>query len=175
MKKLIVITGLVLLLVGLVGCSPVQSQVKPVQPDQATGNKPSTGQTQPKQFKVGEAVQFDDLVITVHGAKVKKQDNNGLKPQKAKLVYVDVTIENKSTKPAQISSVMNFKLSEADGTQDNVTIVSDMNGQLDGELGPGRKMKGQVVFDVNDSQYYELIFENPFTQGQAIWKLENLK
>lgn len=171
MKKLMVMIGISLLLV--VGCTPAESQIKQVPSEQAT-TKPST-EKQTKQFKVGESVQFDDLVITVHGAKVKKKDSGGLKPQKAKFVYVDATIENKSTKPAHISSIMNFKLAEADGTQDNVTFVSDMNGQLDGELGPGRKMKGQVVFDVNDSEYYELIFENPFTQGQAIWKLENLK
>lgn len=168
--KWIGIGTLTIIILAMAAC---ESTIQKVDQTKPTTTQPQP--QQPKQYKVGEAVQFDDLVITVHGAKVKKQDNNGLKPQKAKYVYVDVTIENKSTKPANISSALNFKLAEADGTQDNIAIVSDMNGQLDGELGPGRKMKGQVVFDVNDSQYYELIFENPFTQGQAIWKLENLK
>ncbi|GAK12317.1 hypothetical protein [Geomicrobium sp. JCM 19039] len=54
-------------------------------------------------------------------------------------------------------------------------IQINTTGSLDGEIGPGRDNRGEVPFDVNASDEYEFIFENPFTSGQAIWTITDLE
>ncbi|WP_093229227.1 DUF4352 domain-containing protein [Thermoflavimicrobium dichotomicum] len=49
-----------------------------------------------------------------------------------------------------------------------------MNGQFDGEFAPGRKMKGELIFDVDKSEYYELILSEPFKNGQVFWKIDDV-
>lgn len=162
------------LLAGCGGESTIEKVGSDTQADQPKGEADQQKAEAPKTYKVGETVDFDGLHITVQGAKVSKGDQF-FKPQKGKFIYVDVLIENKTDKAAAISSLLNLKLVDADGVQYTIAIVPDLQGQLDGEVGPGRKMKGQAAFDVADSKYYEFIFENPFTTGQAIWKLEDVK
>lgn len=120
-------------------------------------------------FAVGDTVKFDDLNITLTGARVVEDDL--FDPEYDKFVAVELEIENTSDESAAISTMLNMGLMTADGYTMDMALV-DGKGSLDGELGPGRKMKGEIVFDVEESDYYEFIFEDPFTTGQAIWKIE---
>lgn len=125
--------------------------------------------TKTEVFAVGDTVQFDDLNITLTGARVVKDDF--LEPEYDKYVAIELEIENTSDESATISTMLNMSLMTADGYTMNQAMVSG-KGSLDGEVGPGRKLKGEIVFDVENSDYYEFIFEDPFTTGQAIWKIE---
>ncbi|TES46083.1 DUF4352 domain-containing protein [Halalkalibacterium halodurans] len=119
---------------------------------------------------VGDTVDFDGLHITVNG--VKKSDGNDFEtPSNDAFLLIDVSIENTSDESASISSMLNLDLLDPDGYSQNMTIFTDARGSLDGEVGPGRKLAGEAVYDVEDAEYYEFIFENPFTTGQAIWTI----
>ncbi|UMZ73739.1 DUF4352 domain-containing protein [Natranaerofaba carboxydovora] len=50
---------------------------------------------------------------------------------------------------------------------------SEIEGQLDGDLGAGRKMRGELPFEVPaDSERFELVFEPDFLGfGQAIFEI----
>lgn len=54
------------------------------------------------------------------------------------------------------------------------SIGAETKGQLDGELGPGRKMSGQIAFELDTvEKNLEFIFEpNVFGSGQAIYKVD---
>lgn len=71
-----------------------------------------------------------------------------------------------------ISSLMQMDLLDADGYAQDLTLFVDTRGSLDGEVGAGRTMAGELAFDVDESDYYEFIFEDPFMTGQAIWLFE---
>lgn len=66
--------------------------------------------------------------------------------------------------------MLQTNLYSAESYAQSLTIVTDAKGQLDGEVGAGRKLAGEVVFDVEASDFYEFIFSDPFKSGQAIWK-----
>lgn len=100
------------------------------------------------------------------------------KPEKGKKwVVIDVELENKGDEPEGVSSLMMFSLYDADNYQSDIAINVDARGSLDGELGAGRKMAGEITFSVPEDQTsFEFIFEpDVFGQGQAIFKLEDLE
>lgn len=61
-------------------------------------------------------------------------------------------------------------LLDAEGYAQDLSLFVDTRGNLDGEVGAGRTIAGELAFDVDESPYYEIIFEDPFMSGQAIWQ-----
>lgn len=115
---------------------------------------------------------FNDLVVTVNSIKDSKGDDF-IKPEEGKIYkIVDITVENKGKEEAAVSSVMNTSMADSDGYTYDITITSVVKNQLDGSVGAGRKLRGQVAFEVpKTAKGLEFIFSDPFTKGQAIWKL----
>lgn len=127
----------------------------------------------PDVFKIGDSVTFNDLVITVNSIKDDHGDDF-LKPAEGKVYkIVDVTVENNGANDAIVSSMLNTSLSDHDGYTYNVAFTTAIENQLDGSVPAGRKLRGQVAYEVpTDASGLEFIFSDPFTQGQAIWSLE---
>ncbi|MFD2371504.1 DUF4352 domain-containing protein [Brevibacillus sp. GCM10020057] len=132
---------------------------------------PATEENKNEPLKLGETVNFDGLNITVNSAKVAK-GNKFMKPRNGQYVILDITVENKSDKPKNVSTMLQMKLQDENGYAENITIAPNTKGSVDGEVAPGRKVRGEVAFDIAKSKTYEFIFDNPFTSGQAIWKFE---
>lgn len=162
MRKLLL--SLVLIVGLLAGCGE-ESTVEKVEGD---GQEKQEKQKQ-EVFKVGDSVKFDDLKITLTKVRKAKSD---FTPQNDQII-VELQIENTSDKPQNVSSLLQMKLVDPDGRSYDMTITGNERGSLDGEVGPGRKMTGEIAFDVEKADYYEFVFEDPFTTGQAIWKIEN--
>lgn len=120
-------------------------------------------------FAVGDTINFDGLNITLNGVRTSKGDSF-LTPENDKYLIVELTIENTESKPTNISTILQMNLLDAEAYKYSVALYTDTKGALDGELAAGRKVRGEVAFDVPDSEYYEFMFEDPFFSGQAIWK-----
>ena len=139
--------------------------------------KATTDPTDTKQqeiFKIGERVEMGKLVITVNSIK-DSQGSEFLKPESGHIYKIaDCTIENLSDESEAISSMLMFKMADSEGYNYDITITDSSKTSLDGELGPGRKMRGEVAFEVpSDATGLELIFEpNVLGFGQAIFKLD---
>lgn len=56
----------------------------------------------------------------------------------------------------------------------DLNFFADTRGSLDGELGSGRKMAGEIAFNVREeSKGFEFIFQlNVFGFGQAIYYID---
>ncbi|MBM7552111.1 DUF4352 domain-containing protein [Thalassobacillus pellis] len=146
--------------------------------EKVDGKEPAETETADKKeektkesFTLGDTVSFDKLNITLTSARVLPGDEF-FTAENDKFLAVELNIENTGEKSAAISTIMNMSLMTSDGYQQDQAIAADGKGSLDGELGAGRSMKGEIVFDVTESEYYEFIFDDPFTNGQAIWKIE---
>jgi len=173
LKRLLVLFLCLAMVALLMGCGET------VTPEKASTEpgKESTKPAPPETFSVGEKVKMGDLAITVNSAR-QSQGGEVWKPSQGNIfVIVDCTIENLANEPTTISSLMMFKLVDSDGYNYTPTIAEDTKGSLDGELGSGRTMRGEVAFEVPaDAQGLEFIFEpNVFGFGQAIFKLDNLQ
>jgi hypothetical protein len=142
------------------------------EPKKATTEPTETKQQQT--FKIGERVEMGELVITVNSVN-DSQGSEFIKPAAGHVYKItDCTIENLSDESQGISSLMMFKMADSEGYNYNTTITDSSKPSLDGELGPGRKMRGEVAFEVPiDATGLELIFEpNILGFGQAIFKLD---
>lgn len=105
---------------------------------------------------------FNDLIITVNSIK-DDQGDDFLKPAEGKVYkIVDVTVENKGTEEAVVSSMLNTSLSDNDGYNYNVAFTTSIENQLDGSVPAGRKLRGQVAYEVpTDASGLEFIFSDP--------------
>lgn len=124
-------------------------------------------------FKIGDIIQLKDFKVIVNG--VRTSDGDGIfKPDDGEqFFYVDCTIENISDKEQVVSSILMLKVVDKDGRSCDQAIVSDANGQLDGNVGSGRKISGEYVVQVpKDETGLELVFDSSlWTGGQVIVSL----
>lgn len=165
-RKFLVLLMCLVVGAGFAGCGET------VTPEKATEST-SKSVAPPKVFAVGEKVRMGDLAITVNSAR-RSQGGEFWRPNQGNVfVIVDCTIENLASESAGISSLLMFKLADGKGYNYSPTIAEGTKGSLDGELGAGRMMRGEVAFEVPaDVQGLEFIFEpNVFGFGQAIFKL----
>jgi hypothetical protein len=126
---------------------------------------------EPEVFSIGDTVQFNDLKITL--VNVREVHDEVFQPENDKFVAVELAIDNTGDESQTISTLMSMQFL-ADGYQQDQTVI-DVKGSLDGEVAPGRTMKGEVAFDITTADSYEYIFEDPFTFGQAFWKINEAK
>lgn len=122
-------------------------------------------------FLMGDTVKMGDLEFTLKGARWDQGDQF-IKPDKGeKWLVFDCEIENKSNESTHLSSLLMFTLYDEDNYSKDIEFFANTKGSLDGELGAGRKMAGEVAFNVEEGQIqWEFIFQpNVFGFGQAIY------
>lgn len=124
-------------------------------------------------FNIGDTIELGKFKITVNEVKTTN-GSDFIKPQEGnEFLYVDATVENISDKEQTVSSVLMFKVVDKDGRAMKQTIVENANGQLDGTIGPGRKMTGEYVVEVpKDATGLELQFDSSLAGNQVVVKLK---
>ncbi len=121
---------------------------------------------------VGTTVDFNGLHVTLNSAKKYEGDGDWEVPDRDYFVILDISIENKTDEEANVSTMLQMDLVDPNGYAQDMDFMADTKGSLDGEVGAGRTMAGEISFDVEDADYFEFIFEDPFKSGQAIWMID---
>lgn len=162
---------LVVIIIAAIGGSgsnkpKLVSEDKPVVTKEEKSNKTEV-------FNIGDTIELDKFKITVNEVKTTN-GSDFIKPQEGnEFLYVDATVENISDKEQTVSSVLMFKVVDKDGRAMKQTIVENANGQLDGTIGPGRKMTGEYVVEVpKDATGLELQFDSSLAGNQVVVKLK---
>ncbi len=124
-------------------------------------------------FTVGDTVRMGDLVMRLHSV---RWDDGGdfMGPDDGmRWLIADIEIENESDSSTSISSMLMFDLVDEDNRSRDLAFGADTEGSVDGELGPGRSMRGDLAFEVREEhQAWELIFSPElFGFGQAIFDI----
>jgi hypothetical protein len=114
-----------------------------------------------------------NLQFTVNGVRTSK-GNDFIKPKDGNVyLYVSVTVENTGSSEEVVSSLMIFKLVDKEGVSHDIALAVDANGQVDGSLAAGRKMKGELTYEVpKNVKDYELEINPTLGDGIAIVKLQ---
>jgi len=122
-------------------------------------------------FRIGDVVDSGDLLFTINSARWEEGDEYWGPDEGERWLVLDCTIENEGGESVTISSLLMFTLYDKDGYSQDTEMFADTKGSLDGELGAGRKMSGELAFDVEEGQTeWEFIFEPElFSFGQAIF------
>lgn len=157
---------LVILFVGLIaGCGETVTPEK-VAPDETPEVQ------QPETFEIGEAVKAGKVHVTLHQIRTWEGDDWN-KPDEGYIYLIpEATIENVSEEAYHTSSLGQWSAVDTDGVKYNIALVTDLKGSLDGEIGAGRKLRGEIGFEVERGKEYEVIFEpEVFGSGQVIWNV----
>lgn len=158
----------VCLLILVAGCGPTLEAEKTT-----PGTTTPPGET----FAVGDTVSISNYRITVNKARTST-GTEFFKPASGYVwLIVECMLENThATDPLAVSSLMMFELVDKDGRAMEGAFLADTKGKLDGELGAGRKMTGEIAWEVPvGTKGLELLFKPElFQAGQAIFKLGDL-
>ncbi|QKS71697.1 DUF4352 domain-containing protein [Paenalkalicoccus suaedae] len=144
------------------------------EPANEPANEPEEEEVVEETVTVGDTMNFDGLEITLNDA-YTSQGGDFEEPSNDHFLVLDMTIANTTDEAANVSTFLQMSVQDDESFTHDPTIMLEAAGSLDGEIGPGRDNRGEVAFDVNASETYEFIFENPFTSGQAIWTIEGVE
>lgn len=143
--------------------------------EKETDNKESEKEEPPKTevFNIGDNVQIGDVIVTVNSVR-ENSGNDFIKPSEGNVYYiVDLTIENQGSEAYSSSTLMQMSLADEEGYQYNITVGPETKGSVDGEIGAGRKVRGEVVFEIpKESKGLEFVYDYDILgTGQVIVKL----
>ena len=126
-----------------------------------------------KIFEIGTTAKISNLHFCVNSTRWSKGDELSLPKSDHIFLILDCTINNLDNKPITISSMMMFKLNDKEGYSQDQNWFLDTKGQLDGELSPGQKMRGEIAFEVEKNQTsWEFIFKpDLINPGQIIYSI----
>jgi hypothetical protein len=123
-------------------------------------------------YSIGETISMGDLEHTFHGARFAEGDEFMEPEEGSRWLVVDVEVENQGDDSEAMSSLIMWSLVDSENRSVDVTITGEEQGSLDGELGAGRSMRGEIAYDVDEDEAdWELIFEPQlFGFGQGIYE-----
>lgn len=120
---------------------------------------------------VGDTVDFDGLEITLNEVRIEQGGEYDTKIND-QFVVANLTITNTTDEDKEISSKLSIELKDEDGYLYSPTYLSEgIRGNLQGSLIPGETLRGEVPFDVPNSEKYELQFSYFSKLGKAIWTI----
>ena len=116
-------------------------------------NPPSkiAGESKQQVFHVGDTITIGDFVLKVNKVLYPKGDQFNKPSAGNKFLVVDLTIVNKGSSSAEISTLLQMWVKDATGrkyTEDLMATTAAKGTTPDGEISPGEKVRGQVGFQV---------------------------
>lgn len=160
---------IVVVIIGGAAASGSKDEAKKVDNSSSSSQEQVNDNNKSKTFKIGDTIEVKDFKVKVN----KVSTSNGtefIQPKKGnEFLKVDVTVENITKETQSVSSVMMFKVVNKDGRAFDQSITDDQKGQLDGEVGPGRKISGEYIVEVPKGQKgLELEFDSSLLSGGQI-------
>jgi len=164
-KRLTSLLLAILFVVVVTGCGGT------VTPEKAEPSETPQVQ-QPETFEIGDVVKAGKVRVTLHQVRTWKGDDWN-KPSDGHIYLIpEATIENISEEAYHTSTLLQWSAVDQDGVKYSIALVTNLKGSLDGEIGPGRKIRGEIAFEVERGKKYEIIFQpEAFASGQVIWQV----
>jgi hypothetical protein len=113
------------------------------------------------------AARLGDLQFTLNGVRCEPGSDLAKPAAGKRWLVFDVALENKGFESEVISSLGLFSLYGADSRPKTFVPVPNLKGSLDGKLEAGRKISGEIAFEVDEEETeWEFVFE-VFRIGKA--------
>ncbi|WP_096199630.1 DUF4352 domain-containing protein [Bacillus sp. FJAT-45350] len=136
---------------------------------EATSNEVHSSGSKNTQYEIGDEVEINGLSIMVHGVKYEEQEQDG-----NQFVIVDVTVANNKQHIYEFTPYK-MVLMDPDGYGYDYDSRIETKGILGGQIGPGRKVRGELGFYVPTFSEYEFIYTDHLRTGQVVWNLKENK
>lgn len=119
------------------------------------------------EYSIGETVEADGFKITLNS--VRNAENEYVQPDEGNVYFViDMTIENLKDEETTISSIGMFKLKDAEGREQDQSIVVEVNGSLGGKVQPNEKLSGEIAYQVPAEGELYLYMQTALFDGETI-------
>ena len=152
-------------------CSSSSNTGSVVTPGGSPAAGSSPGSAAASAFKVGDQIKVgDSLMYTVTGVQAPVDSGNQyMTPSKGQFMTVAVAFQNNGKSAVAISSMASFTLRDANGQSYTETILPNVPAPPDGEIAPGDKLAGTMVYDVPKGLGFKLYFKKSlFDTGSVI-------
>jgi hypothetical protein len=120
-----------------------------VENEPGTSDEPSGGDGELEEaegFTVGDTVQMGNLVMTLHSVRWDEGGEFMSPDEGMRWLVADIEIENEADSATSISSLLMFDLVDQDNRKRDIAFMADTEGSLDGELGAGRSLRGDLRY-----------------------------
>ena len=162
MKKLLMIGLTMVLLVGITGCTETVFQ------DESGNEK--------KEFTLTETAIVNDTKIKINSVTKLEREcsweydgecQSYTEPENDYFLIIDLTIENNGSEELNISSMMSFDLKDSNGERGKYALLTEaISSQLDGSIMSGDLLKGQIAYDVKDSDTFNFYYLDSLLDDQ---------
>jgi hypothetical protein len=107
--------------------------------------------------RVGEKVRTSRLEITLNSARFGSGQKY-FEPENGNYLILNFTFTNISNESVSVNSLTSFELQGSDLYMYSTSVWADLKGPVDGDIGPGKSLRGEVAFDVPNLQKFEVRF-----------------
>lgn len=129
-----------------------------------------------KEFNISETATVNKTKIKINSVKrvdsecMSEYENECLaktEPENDYFLVFDLTIENTDKEELSVSSIMSFNLKDTNGEQGKYTFLSEnVTSQLDGSIMANDLLKGQIAYDVKDSDKFYFYYTDSLLDDQ---------
>ena len=134
---------------------------------------PDERTTETEALLVGESVEEGGVRVRLNGLRLlgeteidRPRQNGGT------FLATDLTFENTSDEPVAVSSLLEFVLKDEDGYSANQTIHSEQRQLSEGEIPPGQRTSGEIVYDLPPDAQQDLQLDyNPVAGETRSWSV----
>jgi hypothetical protein len=123
---------------------------------------------EPQTLGVGDSVEVRGIRTTLNKVRTLPTTDldQPLESPDNLFVATDLTFENTSDKTVAVSSLLEFVLKDEDGYSASQTIHSEQRELAEGDIAPGDKSSGEIVYEVPPESKGLQLDYNPFLIGE---------
>ncbi len=131
-----------------------------------------------QELGVGDSVETGGVEATLNGVRVLQTTDKDQPIQNPdnRFLATDLTFENVSDGPVSVSGLLEFVLKNEEGYSASQTILTQQRELAEGEIAPGEKASGEVVYEVPPESRGLQLDYTPFARGDTYsWAIGDLK
>jgi len=149
-------------------------------PETADPDKGATGASQPpteQELEIGDSVKAGGVEATLNGVRVlPTTDADRPVAPDNRFFAADLTFENVSEGDVSVSSLLPFVLKNEEGYSASQTSHSGQKELAEGEIGPGEKASGEIVYEIPPGSRGLQLDYKPLARGDThTWTIGDLE
>ena len=145
----------------------------------AQGQNAEASQTSTEQaLGVGDPVEVEGIEATLNGVRILPTTDfdQPIQNPDNRFLAADLTFENVSEGAISVSSLLELVLKNEDGYSASQTFHSQQRELAEGEIGPGQKASGEIVYEVPPESRGLQLDYRPFAHGGTYtWAIGDLQ
>jgi hypothetical protein len=123
----------------------------------------------PETLGVGDSVEVRGIRATLNGVRTLPTTDLDQPVESPDNLFVatDLTFENTSDSSVAVSSLLEFVLKDEDGYSASQTVHTEQRQLAEGDIAPGQKTSGEIVYEVPPETRGLQLDYNPFLAGET--------